>query len=168
MERDQGKGARRAMVTTATRQRDLERVRIILFESDRRAGRSMSRYMAQSGCRVLAVQDALEGVERILEFAPQVVVLSLDMPDLVGDRLVRLIRAVTKAPVLVMGGGPPDGLLTRALNAGADAYVPDPITRSLLEAAVRACVRRVDGAPEAATPQNGKAHPERNGPAHPE
>ena len=77
---------------------------------------------------------------------PQLVLLDIDMPGLSGLEVCRQIRAADRQResfVLVLTGldGPED--LTAVLDAGADDYLPKPVTPESLRARLRIAERRI-------------------------
>ena len=66
-------------------------------------------------------------------------------PDLDGTDLLRMIRAVSKVPVIVATARDEDQMVVKALDAGADDYVVKPYSADQLDARVRAVLRRAVG-----------------------
>jgi DNA-binding response OmpR family regulator len=92
----------------------------------------------------------MTGLQHLLADPPDAVVLDLGLPDLPGERLLTMIRAVSDVPVVVATARDDEGLVVRLLDAGADDYVVKPFDPSQLEARVRAVLRR--SGPPAAEP----------------
>ncbi|MGI8448297.1 MAG: winged helix-turn-helix domain-containing protein [Streptosporangiaceae bacterium] len=75
------------------------------------------------------------------------VILDLGLPDLDGIDLIRELRSVTPAPVIVLSGRTGPGDKIGALDAGADDYVTKPFSMEELLARLRAALRRDGPAP---------------------
>ena len=88
----------------------------------------------------------VEDTQRI----PDAVILDLGLPDLDGIDLIRELRLITSAPVIVLSGRTGPGDKIGALDAGADDYVTKPFSMEELLARLRAALRR-----------DGPAQPER-------
>ena len=73
---------------------------------------------------------------------PDVVVLDLGLPDIDGVELLRMLRAVSKVPVVVASARDTDKAVVQALDAGADDYVVKPYSADVLDARIRAVLRR--------------------------
>jgi two-component system, cell cycle response regulator DivK len=77
------------------------------------------------------VRDAREAIERATLFAPQVIVMDIQMPHVTGLELIEQIRrdlTLRRIPIMAVTAyaSKPDEERIRA--AGADAYVSKPIT----------------------------------------
>jgi two-component system KDP operon response regulator KdpE len=79
------------------------------------------------------------------------VILDLGLPDLDGIDLIRELRLITSAPVIVLSGRTGPGDKIGALDAGADDYVTKPFSMEELLARLRAALRR-DGPAQPARP----------------
>jgi two-component system KDP operon response regulator KdpE len=95
------------------------------------------------------VQAGRPALEQATQRKPDVVILDLGLPDIDGMELIRELRLVTSAPVIVLSGRTGPGDKIGALDAGADDYVTKPFSMEELLARLRAALRR-DGpvAPE--------------------
>ena len=97
--------------------------------------------LRQAGMVVVEASSSVEGLVNVLEEAPQVIVLAEEMPPLEAEDLVRVVRRLTDAPVIILGsGGEPREV--SALERGADAYLRRPPTPATLLAWARALLRR--------------------------
>jgi DNA-binding response OmpR family regulator len=84
----------------------------------------------------------MEGLELVVNNAPDVVLMDLGLPDIDGSDLLRMIRAVSNVPVLVITARGEDPTVVRTLDAGADDYLVKPFSVAQLEARLRAVLRR--------------------------
>jgi DNA-binding response OmpR family regulator len=69
-------------------------------------------------------------------------VLDLGLPDVDGTEVLRMLRAVTDVPVIVATARDDQQGMVATLDAGADDYVVKPFGAELLEARIRAVLRR--------------------------
>lgn len=84
----------------------------------------------------------MAGLELAIKGRPDVVLLDLGLPDLDGSELLRMIRAVSDVPVVVITARGADDVVVNTLDAGADDYLVKPFSVGQLEARVRAVLRR--------------------------
>ncbi|MFI2028899.1 response regulator transcription factor [Streptomyces buecherae] len=104
--------------------------------------------VAATGEEALALLDG-PGGGRI-----ELAVLDLMLPDLDGFEVCRRIRARTAVlPVIMLTARGDDQDIVAGLEAGADDYVVKPVTAPVLEARIRAALRRAE--PSGAVRQAG-------------
>ncbi len=115
---------------------------VLLIEDDAAIRSALARALIRRGHAVDSAPDAMSGLQQVVAAPPDVVVLDLGLPDLPGDRLLRMIRSVSDVPVLVATARDDEGLVVRLLDAGADDYLVKPFDPSQLEARLRAVLRR--------------------------
>lgn len=90
---------------------------------------------------VVEASSTVEGLVDVLEEVPEVIVLAEEMPPLEAEDLIRVVRRLTDAPLIILGS---DGEPTEvsALERGADAYLRRPFDLATLLAWTRALLRR--------------------------
>jgi two-component system, OmpR family, KDP operon response regulator KdpE len=115
---------------------------VSLIEDDDRIRAALLRALADHGHTVRASSTAMEGLQQIIEWNPDVVVLDLGLPDMDGCELLRMIRAVSAVPVVVATARDDESTMIRTLDQGADDYVSKPFSAEQLDARIRAVLRR--------------------------
>ncbi|MER6507165.1 response regulator transcription factor [Nonomuraea sp. NPDC048881] len=122
---------------------------ILLIEDDVTIRTSLSRGLRDLGHAVSSSPTALEGLRLAVQDRPDLIVLDLGLPDLDGVELLRMLRAVSRVPVIVATARDGDAEMVPVLDAGADDYVVKPYSARQLDARVRAVLRRAgEAAPE--------------------
>ncbi len=114
----------------------------MIVEDDLRIRELAARVLAERGHDVVSAATAMDGLQRVVSDAPDLVILDMGLPDLDGFELLRMIRAVSEVPVIVATARDDDGEVVRTLDAGADDYLVKPYSVEQLEARVRAVLRR--------------------------
>ncbi|MGK4585339.1 response regulator [Kitasatospora sp. HPMI-4] len=94
--------------------------------------------VAGSGEEALALLDGPDGGR--IELA----VVDLMLPGLDGFEVCRRIRARSTMPLIMLTARGDDHDVVTGLEAGADDYVVKPVTAPVLEARIRAALRRAD------------------------
>jgi DNA-binding response OmpR family regulator len=122
------------MVTTVTA--------IFVVEDDQRIRSTVVRELSERGHSVRAASNAMDALRDIVDWAPEVVVLDLGLPDLDGGELLKMLRAVSAVPVVIATARDDEAEIVRLLDAGADDYVVKPFSVDHLEARLRAVLRR--------------------------
>jgi DNA-binding response OmpR family regulator len=129
--------------------------RIVLVEDDVEIRRLVADALAAQGHDVESAAAALEGLELAVKGKPDLVVMDLGLPDLDGTELLRMIRAVSEVPIIVITARGADDVVVRTLDSGADDYLVKPFSVAQLEARVRALLRRGSAADSDETLQVG-------------
>jgi DNA-binding response OmpR family regulator len=115
---------------------------VLLIEDDAGIRTAVVRALLGRGHAVDSAATGLDGLQSMLTGDPEAVVLDLGLPDVDGERLLGMIRAVSQVPVIVATARDDEGLIVRLLDAGADDYVIKPYDPAHLEARIRAVLRR--------------------------
>lgn len=122
--------------------------RIVLIEDDVDIRRLVADALSGKGHDVESAERALSGLEVVVQGSPDLVIMDLGLPDVDGKELLRMIRAVSQVPLIVITARGADEVVVSTLDAGADDYLTKPFSIAQLEARVRAVLRR--GEPEPA------------------
>jgi two-component system, OmpR family, KDP operon response regulator KdpE len=121
--------------------------RLLLIEDDAAIRTMLIRALRERGHAVAAAASALAGLETALAERPDLVVLDLGLPDVDGLAALRMLRAVSRVPVIIATARDDEADIVRGLDAGADDYVVKPFNATQLDARVRAVLRRAGGDP---------------------
>ncbi len=120
----------------------------LLIEDDPGIRTAVIRALTARGHAVDSATTGLDGLQAMLVQEPDVIILDLGLPDVPGDRLLGMLRAVTQTPVIVATARDDEGMIVRLLDAGADDYLVKPYSPEQLEARLRAVLRRSGATPE--------------------
>lgn len=115
---------------------------IVLIEDDVDIRRLVADALSAQGHDIESAGRALDGLELAVKGNPDLVIMDLGLPDLDGSELLRMIRAISQVPVIVITARGADEVVVKTLDAGADDYLVKPFSVSQLEARVRALLRR--------------------------
>ena len=116
--------------------------RIVLIEDDLEIRQLVSRALADAGHDIETSEGALKGLELAVKGKPDLVILDLGLPDIDGTELLRMIRAVSDVPVIIITARGSDEVVAKTLDAGADDYLVKPFSMVQLMARIRAVLRR--------------------------
>ncbi|MEU6782890.1 response regulator, partial [Nonomuraea angiospora] len=117
--------------------------RVLLIEDDPAVREGLELALSRHGHRVSAVESGERGLERLRANLPDVVVLDLMLPGMDGFEVCRRIRAVGQVPIIMVTARGDDMDVVAGLEAGADDYVVKPVQPRVLEARIRAVLRRI-------------------------
>ncbi|WP_433058652.1 response regulator transcription factor [Dactylosporangium sp. CS-033363] len=116
--------------------------KVLIVEDDATIRTGILKALAGRGHVVVPAASALDGLRLAVAEAPDVVLLDLGLPDLDGREALRMLRAVSQVPVIVVTARRTEGEMVRALDAGADDYVVKPYGAEQIDARIRAVLRR--------------------------
>jgi DNA-binding response OmpR family regulator len=119
---------------------------VAVVEDDPKVRAAVERALGASGYSVCSAATGLDGLSRIVDERPDVVVIDLGLPDIDGLELLKMVRAVSTVPVIVATARDNDEDIVRTLDAGADDYIVKPFSTAQLDARIRAVLRRTQPA----------------------
>ncbi len=124
-----------------------EKILICDDEPDVVAG--LEHTLAEQGYQVLSALNGKEGLQKVLEEAPDFIVLDVMMPEMNGFEVCKeLRRRGVKTPVIMLTAKDTEEEKVRGLEAGADDYVTKPFGIRELMARITAVGRRYEGGEE--------------------
>lgn len=116
--------------------------RVLLIEDDPAVRQAVAWGLGHRGHDVAAAASGEEGLAAMRAHRPDVVVLDLMLPEMSGLEVCRRIREADQIPVIIVTARGDDVDVVVGLEAGADDYVVKPVRASVLEARMRAVLRR--------------------------
>ena len=115
---------------------------LLLVEDDAAIRGALIRVLTEHGHAVTSTASAMTALRHVLDTPPDLVLLDLGLPDLGGYEALRMMRAVSAVPVVVVTAHDDEQEIIRVLDAGADDYVVKPFGVGQIEARIRAVLRR--------------------------
>jgi DNA-binding response OmpR family regulator len=115
---------------------------VLVVEDDPGIRRALIRSLTDLGHAVASVATGMEAVASVVEHGPDLVLLDLGLPDIDGYAALRMIRTVSRVPVIVATARDEEAEMIRLLDAGADDYVAKPFGAGQIDARIRAVLRR--------------------------
>jgi DNA-binding response OmpR family regulator len=99
----------------------------------------------RAGMTGLPAADGRAGIRAFFEHRPDLTVLDIGLPELDGWEVLKRVREVSEAPVMVLTAAGENPEKIRGLESGADDYVTKPFDPDVLVARVKALLRRGGG-----------------------
>ncbi|GAA3095964.1 response regulator transcription factor [Streptosporangium carneum] len=121
--------------------------RVLLIEDDMNVRDALTLALKGRDHEVESAASGEEGLELLARFAADVVVLDLMLPGIDGFEVCRRIRATASTSIVMLSARGDDFDVVGGLEAGADDYVVKPVRSQVLEARIRAVLRRTDSVP---------------------
>ncbi len=117
---------------------------VLVADDDPRILRTFARMLALYGYQVLTAEDGATAIECYRRERPEIVLTDVRMPDLDGFDVLKAIHAIDgSAEVIFVTGHGDMQMAIEALRAGASDFIPKPVNRTNLEAALRRARERL-------------------------
>ena len=126
--------------------------KILVIDDDVNLCQIVKFAFGRHGADVVVARDGREGLQKLYQHRPDLVILYIRMPDMDGWETCRQIRLVSSVPIIMLTNVNRDEEVVRALDHGADDFVTKPFSQEVLIARARAVLRRGDLAEEEQSP----------------
>ncbi|MFJ4965303.1 response regulator transcription factor [Streptomyces sp. NPDC088729] len=117
--------------------------RVLLIEDDPAVRRGVLLGLSRNGHETEGVGTGEDGLEALAHFRPDLVLLDLMLPGMSGLEICTRVRAAGQTPIIILSARGDDIDVVVGLEAGADDYIVKPAGTALIEARMRAVLRRV-------------------------
>lgn len=117
----------------------MKKVLVLVIEDDRMLMLEIADALWRAGFEVVGAYDAVEGLQKIFEIRPDLVIASIDLLPVNGEDACLRIRQASYLPLIVTGGRE-DAI--GALELGADAFIVKPLGVREVVARVHSLIRR--------------------------
>ncbi|KPQ06256.1 MAG: two-component system, chemotaxis family, response regulator CheY [Rhodobacteraceae bacterium HLUCCA12] len=114
-------------------------LRVLAVDDSRTMRNLLSAALAQAGFDVHLAEDGADGLQRLADTAPDVVITDINMPRLDGFGFIEAIRMSgdnRNVPILVLTTESAPELKARARTAGATGWIVKPFDETKLVAAI--------------------------------
>ncbi|SNT11673.1 DNA-binding response regulator, OmpR family, contains REC and winged-helix (wHTH) domain [Asanoa hainanensis] len=116
--------------------------RVLLIEDHHTVREGLRIALTRQGHTVEAFETGEQALAHLSAAPADVVVLDLMLPGMDGFEVCRRIRANQDLPIIMLTARDDDMDVVAGLEAGADDYVVKPVQARVLEARIRAVLRR--------------------------
>ncbi|MDR1109681.1 MAG: response regulator transcription factor [Deltaproteobacteria bacterium] len=120
---------------------------LIMMIEDEAALREVVEYnLSREGFQVAAFENANDALIAVEDCPPDLILLDLMLPGLQGLQFLDILRQRDqRTPVIIISARTSEEDVIRALERGADDYLPKPFSLKLLETKVKVALRRLSG-----------------------
>ncbi len=118
------------------------RPHILVVDDEPQITRVLRTSLGAQGYEIRAANDGETALEIVKDFAPDLVITDLSMPNMNGIELCRRLRQTSQVPIIVLSVRGEERSKVEALDSGADDYVTKPFSTGELLARIRAALRR--------------------------
>jgi DNA-binding response OmpR family regulator len=127
--------------------------KVLIVEDEQDILQLVKLFLEKAGFRVATAMTGLEGLRRVKDEKPDLVVLDLMLPEMDGLEVCKRLRAAPESamlPIIMLTAKAEESDTIVGLELGADDYVTKPFSPKALVARVKALLRRLQR-----TPTNG-------------
>jgi len=122
--------------------------RVLLIEDEESIAEMLRGFFERAGFLLIHASSGEDGLSRLAEHIPKVVLLDLNLPGIDGVEVCRRIRATgSDVPVIMLTARDSEIDKVVGLELGADDYVTKPFSPRELLARVKAVLRRSEDKP---------------------
>ena len=132
--------------------------RILVIDDEPQITRVLRAALSAQRYDVRTANDPEEALRLFAEWAPDLVITDLVMPEMTGVDICNAIRRAGRTPIIVLSVREQEHFKVEALDAGADDYVTKPFSTQELLARVRAQLRRAPERSESEAVNIGDFH----------
>lgn len=116
--------------------------KVLIIEDEYKIAEVLEAYLKKEGYIVIKEASGLKGLEAYLEKQPDVIILDLMLPDLMGEEVCKKIRKESKVPILMLTAKAMEEDILKGFDIGADDYVTKPFSPKEVVARVKALIKR--------------------------
>ncbi|MGW0752873.1 response regulator [Streptomyces sp. NPDC002587] len=117
--------------------------RVLLIEDDPSIREGVGLGLRRRGHEVSAAETGEAGLDLMASFRPELVLLDLMLPGMNGVQVCHRIRETSQVPIIMLTARGDDFDVVIGLEAGADDYIVKPARTEVIEARVKAVLRRL-------------------------
>lgn len=115
---------------------------LLLIEDDDAIRTALELSLSRQGHRVATAATGEDGLNLLREQRPDLIVLDVMLPGIDGFEVCRRIRRTDQLPIILLTARSDDIDVVVGLESGADDYVVKPVQGRVLDARIRAVLRR--------------------------
>ena len=117
---------------------------ILLVDDEEKIVEVLQAYLEKAGYEVLCAYDGAATMELFRNNDISLILLDLMLPDIMGEEICRMVRAVSRVPIIMLTGKTEENDLIKGLRLGADDYIFKPFSPRTVVAKAEAVLRRVE------------------------
>ncbi|WP_431959101.1 response regulator [Actinacidiphila sp. bgisy160] len=118
--------------------------RVLLIEDDPSVREGVELGLRRRGHEVRTAATGEAGLTALGEFQPDLLLLDLMLPGMNGVQVCRQVRETSQLPIIMLTARGDDFDVVVGLEAGADDYIVKPARTEVIEARIRAVLRRIE------------------------
>ncbi len=123
--------------------------RVLIIDDDQILTDMLKLSLEQDAFEVITANSGEAGLRAVRQENPDLIILDLVMPGVDGWQVCKAIRESSQVPILVLSALDKPGVVSRALDEGADDFLIKPVSTEILIAHIKKLIRRARAETEA-------------------
>jgi two-component system, OmpR family, KDP operon response regulator KdpE len=141
----------------------LLRTKVLVVDDEPSVSRFIRHSLEANSFKVVEARTGKEGIQRVIEERPELVILDFGLPDMSGLDVLAKVREWSTVPVIFLTVRDSEQDKVAALDSGADDYLTKPFGVSELLARIRVAIRHTQPQNSAQTFNAGPLEIDRSG-----
>jgi two-component system alkaline phosphatase synthesis response regulator PhoP len=128
----------------ATTEPSISNSRLLIADDNQQNRELLEAYLVGEGYTIEMAVDGQETIERVTEFAPDLILLDIMMPRMSGYEVAEQLKSDDETkdiPILMVTALNEMGDIERGVKAGCDDFLTKPVNRLELQTRVRSLLR---------------------------
>lgn len=121
---------------------EMTKQKVLIIDDEENVCELVSLYFTKAGYDVICAADGGEGLDRLRDQRPDIVILDLMLPGMDGIDVCKEIRKTSNVPLVMLTARVDEVDRVLGLEIGADDYVTKPFSPRELLARIKAVLRR--------------------------
>lgn len=126
-------------------QRMNNKQKILIVDDEVKIVEILQAYLEKAGYTAIPAFDGASALLLEEKQRPDLILLDLMLPDLMGEEVCRRIRKKRNVPIIMLTARVAESEMIAGLRCGADDYIPKPFSPRIVVARVQAVLRRAEG-----------------------
>lgn len=123
----------------------MKKNKILIIDDDKHICRILKDYFEFENFRVSLAHDGEQGIKKIKEIEPDLVILDIMLPGIDGLEICQRLRPHNHIPIIMLSAKNKDVDRIKGLELGADDYVTKPFSPKEVVLRTKTVLRRVKG-----------------------
>lgn len=116
--------------------------KIFIVEDDSIISSAIQKHIESWGYDAACAADLKNIITEFVEYAPQLVLLDVNLPYFNGYHWCKEIRKISNVPIIFISSASDNMNIVMAMNMGGDDYITKPFELDILTAKIQAVLRR--------------------------
>jgi len=118
--------------------------KVLIVEDDEKLRNELEIFLCKNGYHTHALKSFQNTIEDILDIAPDLVLLDINLPFTDGEYVCREIRKQSNVPIIIITSRDNELDELLSINYGADHYITKPFNIQILLAKIASLLRRTN------------------------